>query len=67
MEPKVAGADAPPRGWAVLTRWWRRWRDSARQVRGLQQERAALQAALQRRRRHDEVRRAELQELRALL
>ncbi|WP_333707995.1 STAS domain-containing protein [Tepidimonas ignava] len=67
MKPKVAGADAPPRGWAVLTRWWRRWRDSARQVRGLQQERAALQAALQRRRRHDEVRRAELQELRALL
>ncbi|TSE23118.1 STAS domain-containing protein [Tepidimonas aquatica] len=67
MEPKVAGADAPPRGWAALVRWWRRWRDSTRQVRGLQEERAALQAALQRRRHHDEVRRAELQELRALL
>lgn len=65
MEARPAST-APVRWWAAL---WRRWRggvDPAEDVRGLPEERAALEAALRLKRRHDEERHAELDELRAL-
>ena len=68
MQAQTASAEAPARRWWPPWRRWRRGRDDdAEAVRGLREERAALQAALQRRRLHDEVRHAELDELRALL
>ncbi|MCX7741923.1 MAG: hypothetical protein N2Z66_01480, partial [Tepidimonas sp.] len=66
--PRGSAEGAPRRWWSGWRRWWPGAADAAdEQVRGLREERATLQAALQRRRRHDEVRQAELDELRALL
>ncbi|MCS6811900.1 MAG: STAS domain-containing protein [Tepidimonas sp.] len=66
--PRGSAEGAPRRWWSGWRRWWPGAADAADdQVRGLREERAALQAALQRRRRHDQVRQAELDELRALL